>query len=380
MFQEKLKLVWQRFAHIDWILLGALIPIMGAGLMTMNSFSEANLLFQKQLLWIAISLTVFFTLSQINFQFLRSTRVIVVIFAFAVSLLVTLFILGSVVKGAKSWFHIGSVAFEPVDLAKLALILLLSKYFSRRHIEIANIRHILVSGFYTGIVFVLVLVQPDFGSALVVALIWIGMVFVSGISKKHLIAMFLLAIVGFSLLWSFGFKQYQKDRILTFIHPLTDISGRGYNAYQSTVAVGSGELLGKGVGYGTQSRLQFLPEYQTDFIFAAFAEEWGFFGSIIIVFLYAVFIGRLFFGAMRGASNFEVFFGIGLAILFMSHILVNMGMNIGLMPVTGIPIPFMSYGGTHLLMSFVGLGIFMGMRRSARPVGREAVNNEFLGF
>jgi rod shape determining protein RodA len=380
MFQEQLKKLWRSVAHIDWILVGSLIPIMGAGLLTMNSFSGANILFQKQLLWITISLVVFFSLIQVNFQFLRSTTVITSIFGFSIFLLLALFVLGSVVKGANSWFHIGAVAFEPADLAKLSLILLLSKYFSTRHIEIANIRHILVSGFYAGIVFVLVAVQPDFGSALVAALIWIGMVFVSGISKKHLIAATFLAIISFSLLWSFGFKQYQKDRILTFVHPLTDISGKGYNAYQSMVAVGSGQLLGKGVGYGTQSRLQFLPEYQTDFIFAAFAEEWGFFGSLIIVLLYVTFISRLLLGAMKGATNFEVFFGIGLAILFTSHIMINMGMNIGLLPVTGIPIPFMSYGGTHLLLSFVGLGIFMGMRQYARPAGRDSMGNEFLGF
>lgn len=380
MIQEWSKNIWRRFAHIDWILLGSLIPIMGAGLVTMNSFSASNLLFEKQLIWITVSLVVFFALSQVNFQFLRSTTVITSIFGFSIVLLLALFAVGSVVKGANSWFHVGSVAFQPADLAKLSLILLLSKYFSRRHIEIANIRHILVSGFYTAVVFVLVAIQPDFGSAIIVAFIWIGMVFVSGISKKHLIASFLLAIVLFSLLWSVGFEPYQKDRILTFIHPLTDITGKGYNAYQSMIAVGSGGLLGKGVGYGTQSRLQFLPEYQTDFIFAAFAEEWGFIGALIVVLLYAVFISRLFIGAVRGATNFEVFFGVGLAILFLSHIFVNMGMNIGLLPVTGIPIPFMSYGGTHLLLSFVGLGIFMGMRHSARPRGRDGENNEFLGF
>jgi rod shape determining protein RodA len=378
--QDQIKKIWRKVAHIDWIMFGALVPIMGSGLLTMNSFSDANALFNRQVIWIVVSLTVFFLLSQVNFQFLRSTKVVTGLFLFATSLLVGLFILGAVVKGAKSWFHVGSVAFEPADLAKLALIVLLSKYFSRRHIEIANIRHILVSGFYTAVVFVLVAVQPDFGSALVVGLIWIGMVFISGISKKHLIAAFLLAVVSFSLLWSFGFKQYQKDRILTFVHPLTDISGKGYNAYQSMVAVGSGELLGKGVGYGTQSRLQFLPEYQTDFIFAAFAEEWGFFGALMLVLLYALFISRLLIGAMRGATNFEVLFGVGLTIFFLSHILINMGMNIGLMPVTGIPIPFMSYGGTHLLLSFVGLGIFMGMRKYARAEGRSVTSNEFLGF
>src|SRR5262249_8378083 len=152
-----------------------------------------------------------------------------------------------------------------VEFVKLALIIVLAKYFSRRHIEIRNIRHVLVSGLYAGIVFALVAIQPDFGSAAIIFLIWLGMISVSGMSKWHLGALFLVGIVAFAGLWFFGFHDYQRARILNFIHPTADIHGTGYNAYQSTVAVGSGELFGKGVGYGTQSKLRFLPEYQTDF-------------------------------------------------------------------------------------------------------------------
>jgi rod shape determining protein RodA len=206
------------------------------------------------------------------------------------------------------------------------------------------------------------------------------MVLISGISKKHLLAVFLIGIVSFSGLWLYVFRDYQKARIETFIHPLADIHGAGYNAYQSTIAVGSGEVLGKGIGYGTQSKLNFLPEYQTDFIFAAFAEEWGFVGVLILLFLYGVIIWRILLSAMHGSSNFEILYGTGIAILLMTHLVVNVGMNIGLLPVTGVTIPFMSYGGSHLVTEFTAIGILMGMRRYRRPVHRDLMKNEFVGI
>ena len=146
------------------------------------------------------------------------------------------------------------------------------------------------------------------------------------------------------------------------------------------IAVGSGELLGRGVGFGTQSRLQFLPEYETDFIFAAFAEEWGFVGVAMLLGLFLFVIWRIISMAMHGASNFETFFGAGLAILIVSHVVINVGMNIGILPVTGIPLPFMSYGGSHLLTEFAGLGILMGMHRYSRAAHRDDTGNELVGF
>ena len=170
-------------------------------------------------------------------------------------------------------------------------------------------------------------------------------------------AVFLIGAILFGGLWFYVFKDYQKKRIMTFVYPLTDVRGAGYNAYQSMIAVGSGQLLGKGIGYGTQSKLKFLPEYQTDFIFAAYAEEWGFLGVILLFSLYGILMWRIISNTYRGATNFEILYGAGLAILFMSHFIINVGMNIGLLPVTGITLPFMSYGGTHMLASFIGLGI-----------------------
>jgi rod shape determining protein RodA len=283
-------------------------------------------------------------------------------------------------KGAQSWFDFGTISFQPADFIKLIIVILLAKYFSKRHIEIANIRHIFVSGFYVFIVFALVFFQPDFGSALIIFLIWLGMILLSGISKKHLLAVFIIGSLAFGVLWGFVLQPYQKARIGNFIHPLSDIRGTGYSAYQSTIAVGSGQLTGKGIGYGTQSKLSFLPEYHTDFIFAAYAEEWGFLGVLLLFSLFGILLWRIIFTAYHGAGNFEILFGCGLAIMFVSHFLVNVGMNIGIMPVTGITFPFMSYGGTNLLTSFIGLGILMGMRHYRRPAHKEMMKNEFLGI
>lgn len=366
----------EKLSSIDWMLFFSALLIALAGLVTMNSFvSEQSYFFEKQLLWIGISVILFFIVSLIDFRFLRRTGVIVTIFIVSCAVLTLLFVLGHVSKGAQSWFHLGAFSIQPSDLSKLVLILVLSKYFTRRHVEIAHIRHILVSAFYAFVLFFLILLQPDFGGAIIIFLLWFGMVMVSGISKKHLITVFLVGITAFSGLWFYVFQDYQKQRIMTFINPLADVRGAGYNAYQSMIAVGSGQFLGKGVGYGTQSKLRFLPEYQTDFIFAAFAEEWGFVGVVLLFFLFGVMVWRILRNAFRGATNFEMLFGMGVAIFFMIHFIINIGMNIGLLPVTGITVPFMSYGGSHLLTEFMALGMLMGMRRYSRSAHKDLLSS-----
>jgi len=348
--------------RIDWLLVFLIIPITLAGLFSMKSFGvdlSSNNFFEKQIIWIAVSFIVFFLASFIDFRFLKRTNVVVFLYVFLCLILLALFVLGSVSHGAKSWFDFGGFSFQPADLMKLVLIIILAKYFSRRHVEIKNVKHIFISGLYAFIPFILVLLQPDFGSAIVIFLIWLGMVLVSGISKTHLLFVFLSGVLAFVLLWFFAFAPYQKARISSFVHPLADIHGTGYNSFQSTIAVGSGQIIGKGLGFGTQSRLNFLPENQTDFIFAAYAEEWGFVGSILLIIIFALIIWRILHFASLGATNFEILFGMGLAIYLMSHILINIGMNLGIMPVTGIPLPFMSYGGSHLLAEFLGLGILI---------------------
>lgn len=369
-----------RYANsIDWLLFAATVPLLGAGLITMNSFSGDNYFFNKQVIIILISFAAFFSLSALDFRFLKRAGILVAFFIFSCTLLASLLVIGTTVKGAASWFQFGVFSFEPADPAKILLVLILAKYFSRRHIEIAHIHHILVSGLYAFIPFVLVFLQPDFGSAAVFFFIWLGMIIVSGVSKKHLLFVAILMGAAFAFLWLFVFAPYQKDRIRTFIDPVADIYGAGYNANQSMIAVGSGGLFGKGVGYGTQSRLQFLPEYETDFVFAAFAEEWGFVGVVIVFVSFGVVIWRILRAALLGASNFEMLYGIGISILLMTHFIVNVGMNIGLLPITGIPMPFLSYGGSHLLTEFAALGILSGMSRYGRATHRDTMRNEFLG-
>jgi rod shape determining protein RodA len=369
--------------RIDWMLVFFIIPIVFAGLVTMKSFvpeEGAGNFFNKQIIWILLSFAIFFIFSFIDFRFLKRTDVLVFVFLLFSFILLVLFVLGNVSHGAKSWFDFGAFSFQPADMMKLVLVLILAKYFSRRHVEIRDIKHIFISAFYAFIPFVLVLLQPDFGSAMIIFFIWLGMVLVSGISKIHLLFVFLSGALIFLSFWFLIFESYQKDRIANFVNPLADIHGSGYNAFQSTIAIGSGEFFGKGLGFGTQSRLKFLPQYQTDFVLAAYAEEWGFIGSILVLLLFGLVIWRILYAASLGASNFEMLFGMGIAIFFMSHILINVGMNLGLLPITGIPLPFMSYGGSHLLTEFMGLGILMSMRKYARPAHRDDMKNEFLGL
>ncbi|MSR70894.1 rod shape-determining protein RodA [Candidatus Kaiserbacteria bacterium] len=359
-------------SHIDWIAFCAALALALLGAVTMNSFQGEDPFLLRQGVWIVLGVGVFFAAAYIDWRFLRRSGVAAAIFGAVLVPLVFLIALGTVTKGAKSWFDLGPFALQPVEFVKLALIIALAKYFSRRHIEIKNIRHILVSGAYAALVFVLVALQPDFGSAIIIFLIWLGMVLLSGLSRTHLFAVMSIGVLAFAGLWLFGFQDYQKQRIMTFLNPLADIHGAGYNAYQSTIAVGSGELVGKGIGYGTQSKLRFLPEYQTDFIFAAFAEEWGFVGVLLLFFLYGVLFWRILVSAARGASNFETLFALGVLCYFGAHFLLHTGINLGILPVTGTTIPFMSYGGSHLLAEFLALGILSGMGAYARAHRRDA--------
>lgn len=371
--------LWKSFSHIDVALFCAALGLSLLGLFTMRSFSVENTFFEKQLIWIVLAVGVFFVASMFEYGFLRRTPIITALYAGIAVLMVLVLSFGALVKGAQNRFNLGFLSLQPSDPAKLILVVLLSKYFARRHIEIARFRHILLSGGYAFVLFLLAFFQPDLGSGIIITSIWLGMVLVAGISRKHLITLFVAALIIFTGLWQWGLHPYQKQRILTFVHPLTDIHGTGYNAYQSTVAVGSGQMFGKGIGYGTQSKLRFLPEYQTDFIFAAYAEEWGFVGVVIALGLFSVLIIRILAIAMHGADNFDTLVAAGIAIYFIAQSIVHIGMNMGLLPITGTTMPFMSYGGSHLLTEFAALGVLMGLRRHARPVGRVKDQTELIG-
>ena len=360
---------FEKLNHIDWVLVLSVVPIVLAGLITMNTFGSDNYFFVRQMVWLGISLAVFFAASMTDWRFLKHSKAGVWLYVVLLALLIILF-LGSAVNGARSWFLLPGFSLQPGDFMKIALIIVLAKYFSRRHVEISRIRHIVISGVYALVPFVLIALQPDFGTAAVIFLIWIGMVILSGIPLRYLLAIGGMVLLAVALLWQFGFSDYQRDRVRTFIDPFQDVQGAGYNALQSQIAVGSGKILGKGVGFGTQSRLEFLPEYETDFIFAAFAEEWGLIGIAIIIILFAVFFVRLTRIALVGAGNFESLFILGFGVFILGHVFINIGMNVGIMPITGITLPFMSYGGSHLLVEFLMLGMVMGMRRYARVLDR----------
>lgn len=353
------------FTGFDPILGAAVLVLTVFGLVTMYSHSGDNIYFDRQLIWIIFSGIGLLLALIPDYRFLRNGNVALYLYLAILTALILVLVVGEITLGAQSRFDVGFFSIQPSDPAKLVLIFVLAKYFAKRHELIGDFTHILVSGIYAGLICGLVLIQPDFGSALIIFSIWLGMVVVAGIKWRHLLTVFGLGAVFFATMWQFALYEYQKLRILTFLDPLSDIRGAGYNAYQSTVAVGSGELFGKGIGYGTQSKLLFLPEFQTDFIFAAFAEEWGFIGVMILFILFGVVIWRLVAFALKGATNFEKLFTVGVAMMFTSHFFVHIGMNIGLLPVTGLTIPFLSYGGSHLLTSYIALGIVMAMRRNA---------------
>lgn len=357
------------FAGFDPVLAAGVLALSLLGLVTMYSYTGENAFFERQIIWILAALVAMGAAMISDYRFLRTSGTAFLIYLVCLGLLALVLVIGEVTLGAQSRFDLGFFSLQPSDPAKLALIILLAKYFSKRHIEIAHFTHILVSGLYAFLIFGLVFIQPDFGSAIIIFGIWLGMVLVSGISLRHIALVGALGAAAFVLLWSFGFQDYQKERILTFLNPLADIQGAGYNAYQSTIAVGSGQVLGKGVGYGTQSKLEFLPEYETDFIFAAFAEEWGLVGVAVLFALFGLVIWRILRAALGSTSNFERLFCVGVATLLISHFFVHVGMNIGLLPVTGTTIPFLSYGGSHLVTEFLAIGIVMGMRKN-RSAGR----------
>ena len=367
------------FAHIDWFLLAGVVAISCLGLVTMHSFSEGQIFFERQIIWIAAGVGIFFIASLPEYRFLRRTLLVTFLYASTLFLLGLVFLFGTVVMGARERFDLGAFFVQPSDPAKVVLIILLSKYFTRRHADIAHIRHILVSGAYAFGIFVFVFFQPDLGSAVIIAMIWLGMVLVAGISWRHLVSLFIVALLFGGALWSWGLEPYQKERVLTFLHPLTDIQGAGYNAYQSTVAVGSGELTGKGIGYGTQSKLRFLPEYETDFIFAAFAEEWGLLGTLLLFGLFGIVVIRILGVALRSRDDFGSLFAAGVAMYILAQVFVHVGMNIGLLPITGTTLPYMSYGGSHLLTEYLALGILMGLRRAARPTVQARDETEMIG-
>lgn len=363
----------------EWPLLIIPVALCVLGILTMHTFGDGSSLAPRQVIWLGVGIVVFLLCASFDMRFIRRTPVILAGYAVSIGLLLLLLVATHSVQGARSWFDLGFFSLQPSDPIKLVFIALMAKYFSRRHMQIGDFRHIIVSGGYAAGLILLILVEPDLGTAAIFSTVWFGMVLVSGISKKHLAIIITIAAVSAAGLWAFALRDYQRDRIVSFLNPAADIHGTGYNAYQATIAVGSGEIMGKGIGYGTQSKLRFLPEYETDFIFASFAEEWGFVGVSLVLVLYGLLLTRLLSIARRAATNFDALFTVGVVLLFTAHIFIHAGINLGLLPVTGTTIPFMSYGGSHLIVEFAALGIVASLARNARSVPREHAMNEYLG-
>jgi rod shape determining protein RodA len=370
---------YENHTTFDTLLVTSAILLSLLGLVTMHSFIGTNDLFMRQAVWIVLGIACMYAVSFLDMRTLRTTSVITALFIGTALLLILVLFFGSVTLGAKNRFDLGFFAFQPGDVARLVLVLTLAKYFARRHLDIAHITHIFVSGLYALIFFFFLFLEPDFGSGAIIFCIWLGMVLVAGISKKHLAFVFLAGVCAGAVLWFGALQPYQKQRVVSFLHPLADIRGAGYNAYQSTIAVGSGEILGKGIGQGSQSKLSFLPEYETDFIFAAFAEEWGLVGVALLFILFGILFWRIVVHAEHGATNFETLFCVGVLLWFFAQVSVHVGMNMGLLPVTGTTIPFLSYGGSHLVVEYIALGIILAMHRYEHSVGREFQDREILG-
>lgn len=355
--------------HADWLLVAAMLLLVAVGLVAVWSFSVGRSgLFHRQFLWAGIGLAAFFVSSLLDYRLFKNHGIfLVVLYLITLAVLASLLAFAPVTRGVRAWFQIGGAGIQPVELMKLVLVLVLAKYFSRRHVEIARLRHLVVSGLYAATAALLVLLQPDLGSALILAAIWLAVVCFSGITGRHLALFFLLMAIVAGVAWSSLLAPYQKARITAFFDPYRDPRGAGYHTIQSMVAAGSGRLLGKGIGYGTQSHLNFLPEAETDFVFAAFTEETGFIGASVLLGLFGVLFWRVIRIGITAHDNFSKLFVLGFAALLFAGTAIHVGMNLGLLPVTGIGLPFVSYGGSNLITSLIGLGIIQSIRIHSRP-------------
>ncbi|PID83675.1 hypothetical protein CSB11_00140 [Candidatus Campbellbacteria bacterium] len=360
--------------NIDWVSFVSATIISIMGLSVIYSFSGDNSLFQKQLISLCISILFYFLISNINIYFLKHSRFITFLYIFSVGLLLLVFVIGTAFSGAQSWFSLGFFAFQPTDLAKIILVFVLAKYFYKRYVEIENISHLLISGVYSLIIFILLALQPDFGSAMIVFFIWLGFIVFAGVPKRYIFSLFALGLVVFVLAFNFFFADYQKQRIKTFFNPTADVLGSGYNIVQSNIALGSGQVFGKGISYGTQNRLDFLPQENTDFIYSAIGEEWGFVGILVLYVLFLTIFLRLILVAKNGRTNFESLLVFGIALYFFVHFFVHIGINLGFMPVTGTTLPFASYGGSHLLIEFGVLGLVNAISKTNRKIRKDKIS------
>jgi rod shape determining protein RodA len=358
----------KRLKNLDWSLIAPSFLLTGFGLLSLYSSSiirndYSN--FQKQLVFFLIGIVLMLFFSLFNWKTLKenSSLILGIYFICLIALLGILFF-APTVRGVKTWYKIGSFSLDPIEFTKIVLIILLSKYFSKRHVEMYQVRHILLSGFYVLLPCILVFFQPNLGSVLILISIWAWILVVSGIHLRHFLLLVLCALLVFSLGWNFLLKDYQKARIMGFMSPQLEPLGINWNQNQAKIAIGSGGFFGAGIGKGSQTQYGFLPEPQNDFIFAAIAEETGFLGITVLLSLFLVLLWNIFRVALASQTNFSRLFAIGFASLIISQVFINIGMNLGILPIIGISLPFVSYGGSGLISLLIGLGLLENMKNN----------------
>lgn len=349
---------------LDWMLIVCAVLVTAFGLAGIFSASFAKgeyANFVKQLIFLAVGIGLMIFISFFDYRILRNNSYLILFLYFlSLLLLIGLYFFAPLTRGTRGWYKIGFISLDPVEIMKIVLIVLLAKYFSMRHIEMYKFRHIFLSGIYVALPLVLIFLKPDLGGAMVLLFIWLGILVVSGIKVKHFLILFLCFILVLVFSWSFLFKDYQRERVISFIFP--DALGGSWSQSQAKIAIGSGKIFGTGLAKGSQVQYGFLPEPHTDFIFSVIAEEWGMLGIGVFFVLYLLLIWRVMKIAIHSQSNFSRLFALGFAIMLVSQFLINIAMNLSLLPVVGIYLPFVSYGGSGLIANFISLGILQSIK------------------
>jgi len=351
----------RRLAEVRWGLLVAALALVVLGLLTVHSASAEMKIdyLPRQAIFAGVGFLLMLIAFSIDHRVLLGLAL--PLYLLSLAALVAVLVVGIKAGGARSWLGFGNWRLQPSEFAKLATALLLARYLETANQRFLQLSQIAVACLIVAVPMGLIVVEPDFGGAAMFAPMLVGTLLVAGVRLRVMVAALLIACALGGLVWSFGLQPYQRDRVLTFLQPERDPLGKGYQLRQSKIAVGSGELVGKGYMQGTQSQLRFLPARHTDFIFAVLAEEWGFLGVAATLALYALY---LFSGgqvAMRARDRAGIFLVVGLLSMTAVQVVYNTAMVVGLMPVTGIPLPFLSYGGSFMLYNFVATGIILGV-------------------
>jgi rod shape determining protein RodA len=352
--------VWRSF-DLQLATYAGLLAAIGLAMAYSNSVEagrsvlESGSVFLRALMWVGIALVAFTIVTVFDYKWLKTFAW--PLYFFQLGLLVMTLAIGTGVGGAARWVSIGGFAFQFSELAKILMIVVLANYLGSRNGRLDSLPSIMGAIVLVGPAGALVMFQPDLGTSLVFAAILGGMLFMSGASLRWLGILAGAAIGIFPFAWDHLLQDYQKERLTAFLNPTPDIQGAGYQAYQAQIAVGSGGWMGKGLTNGTQNQLDFLPVQTTDFVFAILAEELGFIGGIVMFALFAALLWRILVAAWRSRDPFGTMFCCGIASMILFQVIVNVGMVIGVMPITGIPLPFVTHGGASLVSVAVGLGI-----------------------